>query len=130
MTGVGGWRNVMFPPSMAKGMLPASCLTCFKLKPMTFLFSSLPLSPVPSAHNYLVVCHYSLAESCSTLCNPMDCTGSSVQRISQARILEWVANFLLQGIFPTQGLILCLLHWRAGSLPLSHQGSPIITYLL
>ena len=31
---------------------------------------------------------------------------------------------LLQGIFPTQGLNLCLLHWQAGSLPLSHQGSP------
>ena len=30
-----------------------------------------------------------------TLCNPMDCSlpGSSVQEISQARILEWVANF-------------------------------------
>ena len=29
----------------------------------------------------------------------------------------------LQGIFPTQGLNLCLLHWQADSLPLSHQGS-------
>ena len=33
------------------------------------------------------------AESCSTLCDPMDCRppGSSVHGISQARILEWVA---------------------------------------
>ena len=33
------------------------------------------------------------AQSCPTLCDPMDCSppGSSVQRISQARILEWVA---------------------------------------
>ena len=31
--------------------------------------------------------------------------------------------FLLQGIFPTQGLTLHLLHWQADSLPLSHQGS-------
>jgi len=33
----------------------------------------------------------------------------------------------LQGIFPTQELnpcLFCLLHWQAGSLPLSHQGSP------
>ena len=30
---------------------------------------------------------------------------------------------LLQGIFPTQGWNLCLLHWQADSLPLSHQGS-------
>ena len=36
-------------------------------------------------------------------------------------------HFLLQGIFPTQGLNPCLLHllhWQAGSLPLSHLGSP------
>ena len=32
------------------------------------------------------------AQSCPTLCNPMDCSppGSSVHGISQARILEWV----------------------------------------
>ena len=36
-------------------------------------------------------------------------------------------HFLLQGISPTQGLtpcLLCLLNWQAGSVPLSHQGSP------
>ena len=33
------------------------------------------------------------AQSCPTLCNPMDCSppGSSVHEIFQARILEWVA---------------------------------------
>ena len=32
------------------------------------------------------------AQSCLTLCNPMDCSppGSSVHGIAQARILEWV----------------------------------------
>ena len=30
---------------------------------------------------------------------------------------------LLQGIFPTQGLNLHLLHWQVDSLPLSHQGN-------
>ena len=30
---------------------------------------------------------------------------------------------LLEGVFPTQGLNLCSLHWQAFSLPLSHQGS-------
>ena len=34
-------------------------------------------------------------------CNPPD---FSVRGILQARILEWVANSLLQGIFLTQGL--------------------------
>ena len=34
-----------------------------------------------------------VAQSCLTLCNPRDCSlpGSSVHRILQARILEWVA---------------------------------------
>ena len=36
-------------------------------------------------------------------------------------------HFLLQEVFPTQGLNLCLLHllhWQADSLPLCHLGSP------
>ena len=37
--------------------------------------------------------------------------------------------FLLQGMFPTQGLNLCLPHWQADSLPLSHLGSPQIKLL-
>ena len=35
-------------------------------------------------------------------------------------------HFLLQGIFPTQELNLSLLHWQVDSLPLSHQGSPLM----
>ena len=44
----------------------------------------------------------------------MDCSlpGSSVHGILQARILEWVSHFLLQGIFLTQGSNLGLLHCR------------------
>ena len=60
--------------------------------------------------NYCVcVCYRSMV---MTLCDPTDWSppGSSVHGILQARILEWVSNFLLQGIFPTQGLKLCLLH--------------------
>ena len=33
------------------------------------------------------------------------------------------------GIFPDQGSNLCLLPWRADSLPLSHQGSPLAMFL-
>ena len=35
----------------------------------------------------------SVAQSCPTVCNPMDCSlpGSSIPRILQAGILEWVA---------------------------------------
>ena len=60
------------------------------------------------------------AKSCPTLCHPLDCSppGSSVHGILQVRILKWVAVALFQGIFPTQGLNLRLLHllqWQAGS---------------
>ena len=63
-----------------------------------------------------------------SLCNPKDYSlpGSSLHEISLARTLEWVANFLLQGIFPTQGSNPGLLHQQADSLPLSYQGSPNI----
>ena len=49
--------------------------------------------------------HTQLLPSCPTLCNPMDRSppGSFVHGILQARILEWV-GWLLQGIFPTQGM--------------------------
>ena len=58
----------------------------------------------------------------------MDCSlpGSSVHGISQARVLEWVAISLLQGIFPTQGSNPGLLHCRQILYGLSHQGNPIL----
>ena len=42
-----------------------------------------------------------LAQSCPTLCDPMDCSppGSCVQGISQARILEWVVISFSRGSF-------------------------------
>ena len=47
----------------------------------------------------LSVCTCSVAYLCPTLCDPMDCSppGSSVRRISQARILEWVAISFSRG---------------------------------
>ena len=35
---------------------------------------------------------------------------------------------LLQGVFPTQGLNLCLLHWNVGSLPLVPLGKLCVNY--
>ena len=74
---------------------------------------------------YLVV--YIVTQVCPTLCDPLDCSrpGSSVPGIFQARILEWIAIFLLQGIFPTQeSRLLCLLHCKRIFYPLSRRGSP------
>ena len=61
-----------------------------------------------------------VTQSCPTLCDP---PGSAIHGILQAKILEY---FLLQGIFPTQGLNLvhlCLLHCEKVLYQLSHQGS-------
>ena len=54
------------------------------------------------------------AQSCTTLCDPMDCSlkGSSVPGILQARILKWVAIPFSRGIFLNQELNPGLLHCR------------------
>ena len=73
------------------------------------------------------ICCCLVAQSCLTLCNTMDCSpsGSSLRGVSQARILEWVAISFSMGL-PTQGLNPHLWHWQVDSLPLSHQGNPVI----
>ena len=52
--------------------------------------------------------------------------GSSVYGILQARILEWVAIFLLQRIFLTQESNPGLLHCRQIVYQLSYEGSPSV----
>ena len=76
-----------------------------------------------------------VTQSCLTLCSPMDYSlpCSSVHGISQARQPEWVAIFLLWGIFLTQGsnpCLLSLLHWQGDSLPLAPPGKPYANYNL
>ena len=63
------------------------------------------------------------AQLCPTLCNPMQCSppGSSVHGILQAKTLECLPH-PSPGDLPNQGSNLCLLHWQADSLPLSHLG--------
>ena len=67
-----------------------------------------------------------VAQSCPTLCDPMDCSppGSSVQGIFQARILEWAAISYFTGIFLTQGSnprLQCHLHLQTDSVPAEPQ---------
>ena len=47
----------------------------------------------PSSQSLKVKSESEVAQSCPSLCDPMDCgpPGSSVHGILQARILEWVA---------------------------------------
>ena len=59
---------------------------------------------------------------CTTLCDPVDCSppGSSVHGDSPGNNTGVGCYALLQGIFPTQGSnlhLLHLLHWQVGSLP-------------
>ena len=60
---------------------------------------------------------------------PMDCSppGFSVHGIFQARILEWAAIFS-PGDLPNPGIKPMSLALQVNSLPLSHQGSPVINY--
>ena len=67
-------------------------------------------------------------QSCLTLCSPTDSSppGSSVHRILQARILEWVAIYFSPEDLPDPGVKLeafMSLHWQAGSLPLAPRGN-------
>ena len=60
-----------------------------------------------------------VAQSCLTLCNPMDCT---VQGILQAKILEWVAIPFSRGSFQPRSPAL-----RVDSLPAEPPGK--LTYI-
>ena len=75
--------------------------------------------------NKILWCSCLVAKSYWTLWWLMDYNtpGSSVHRISQAWIPEVSCHFLLTGIFLTQGMSSCLLHYQMGSLPVSLQGN-------
>ena len=65
------------------------------------------------------------AQSCPTLCDPVDCSLIDSLSMEFSRKEQWSelgCHFLLQGIFQTLGLKLHLLHllyWGADSLPLN-----------
>ena len=61
--------------------------------------------------------------SCPALCNPMDCCPPLSMGFPDKNT-GMGCHLLLQGIFLTQGSNLHLLHWQAGSLPLSHKENP------
>ena len=67
---------------------------------------------------------YVCGQSSLTLCDPMDCSlpGSCPWNFPDKNTGVG-CHFLLQGILPTQGLHLHLLHWQEDSLPLSCLGS-------
>ena len=76
----------------------------------------------------LCVCAQSLSP---VLCSPMNCKPARLlcPLDFPGKNIGVCCHFLLQGIFPTQGTNLCLLHWQANSLSLSHLGS-YVCYVL
>ena len=89
-----------------------------------FLNQGFNLCPQRYIHGVLTTGGCLVAKSCLTLVTPWT--------VACQAPLSWNfpgkntgmdCHFTLQGIFPTQGLNLCLLHWQANSLPLSHLGS-------
>ena len=66
-----------------------------------------------------------VSQSCLTLCDPIDCSppGSSVHGIFPGMNTGVGCHFLLQGIFPTQGLNPGLPHCRQTLYHLSYQGN-------
>ena len=93
--------------------------------------------PMPKSHIlfllYPCFCCCLVAQSCLTLCDPMDHSppGSSVHGIVQARILEWVATSSSRGFSQTQGLNLCplcFLHCRQILYLLSTRGSHVSSW--
>ena len=65
-------------------------------------------------------------------CDTVDCSlpGSSVHVILQARILDWVVQSLLQGIFLTQGPNPDLLCCRQILYHVNYQGSPLCIWFV
>ena len=66
--------------------------------------------------------HAKSIQLCPILCNPMDYSppGSTVHGDFPSKNTGVGSHVLLQGIFPTQvsnPLLLCLLNWQVGSLP-------------
>ena len=70
---------------------------------------------------WLYNCACSVAQSCPTFCDPMDCSppSSSIHGTSPGEQTRAGCHFLLQGIFVIQRLnpqlLLCPLHWQADS---------------
>ena len=75
------------------------------------------------------VCVCDPAQSCLSLCNPIDCSLPGLLSMGFPDKNTGIGcHFFLQGIFLTQGSSLhplCLLHWQVNSLPHLPLGKPL-----
>ena len=102
---------------------------CWDLVPWSGIELSPPVLETRSLSHWTTNCCCLVDKSRLTLCDPMDCNPAR-------HLCPWDfpgkstgvgGHFLLQGIFPTQGLSRSLLHWQVGCLPRSHEGNPWTT---
>ena len=119
--GVHPWAGGRLPPVSAS--VSTWLLLCFCVSPLLCLIRTLclALGPPPSmrtsSRNFHSITSVKkevkvlVASVLSNSANPWT-VGSSVHGILQARMLEWVPTAFFQGIFPTQGSNLGLLHCR------------------
>ena len=127
-----GWNNLL----LERG---ACLLACGILAPWPGTEPMPPALAVQSLNHWTTrrcfwlywkcVCVCSVAQSCLTLCNPMDCSppGSSAHGVFQARIPEWVAISFSRGSSRPrdQNRVSCILvALLVNSLPLRHGGRP------
>ena len=92
------WSGLPFPSPMhesEKWKWSRSVMPTRLLRPWDFPGKSTGVG----CHCLLLLVYSEVAQSCPTLCNPMDCSppGSSLHGIFQARILEWVAFSFSRG---------------------------------
>ena len=91
-------------------------------------------------HRFFSYCACVCAQSCPTLCDPMDCSlpGSSVHGISQVRTLAWIAITSSMETPPPRNqthisCISCTGRWMRFLLffpPLCHLGSPYLFIII
>ena len=108
----------------SQAYLPSLCLwwaTCSKKRVICVFWIAVLLSTFLTVRERKVL----VAQLCLTLCDPMDCSlsGSSVHKDSPGKNTGGSSYFLLQGIFPVQGLNPGCLYARQILYRLSHQGS-------
>ena len=112
------WNVFLYPLNQAL-WCSLACIECGRNDGETVLSLNF-VSPCTFPHFLLESCLYQVnksrlrlvAQSCPTLCDPMDCRppGTSVHGDSPGKNTGVGCHALLQGIFPTQGLIPGLPH--------------------
>ena len=132
------WWSLLRNRSLLKELLPFGAeLVDSTLKDVDASMLILPLIVIcafRSSFTLFVFVPCLPAQSCLTLCDPLDCSppGSSIRKIYSGKNPGVGHHFLLQGIFLTQinPHFLYLKHYRWILYPLSYLGSPQSVYMI